>query len=173
MYTEMPHGLSSSANTIENCILKQFHHSQQHLTSLFRQSKSKIHFTFDMWTSPNYRAFLGLVAHWLDSNYKLPSKVISMWRFHGRYRGANQGGCSLEVVKPYSITEKIGIILHSSISLGISNSKIFASIQSTAGYAVWVTLLTLELRPSFGDRILKFVRQRLLLIKTYNPRQRS
>jgi len=104
----MPRALPSSANTIKSCILEQFHRSQQHLARLFRQSKSKIHFTFDLWSSPNYRAFLGVVAHWLDSNYKLQSTVIGMRRFHGRHTGENQAASFLKVVEPYSITEKIG-----------------------------------------------------------------
>ena len=104
----MPRTLPSSANTITSWILEQFHRSQQHLTRLFRQSKSKIHFTFDLSTSPNYSAFLGVVAHWLDSSYKLQSIVIGMQRFHGRHTGENQAACFLEVIQPDHITEKIG-----------------------------------------------------------------
>jgi len=79
----MPRALLSSGTRITNWIIDQFHRSQQDLNRMFNCSKSKIHFTFDMWTSPNYRAFLGVVAHWLDPNYKLQSTVIGMGRFHG------------------------------------------------------------------------------------------
>ena len=104
----MPRALPSSANTIKSWILEQFYRTQQQLAHLFHQSKSKIHFTFDLWTSPNHRAFLGVIAHWLDSNYKLQSTVIGMRRFHGRHTGENLAACFLEVLQPYSMTEKIG-----------------------------------------------------------------
>jgi len=104
----MPHALPSSANTIQSWILEQFHRSQQSLTRLFRQSRSKVHFTFDMWTSPNYRAFLGVVANWLDSDYELQSTVIGMRRFYRRHTGDNLAACFLEIIDPYTIIDKIG-----------------------------------------------------------------
>jgi len=61
-----------------------------------------------MWTSPNYRAFLGVVAHWLDSDYELQSTVIGMRRFYGRHTGDNLAACFLEIIDPYSIINKIG-----------------------------------------------------------------
>lgn len=107
-YTEMPRALPSSGNTIKNWIIDQFHHNQQALARSFTRSKSKIHFTFDIWTSPNYRACLGVVAHWLDSEYKLQSTVIGMRRFYGQHTGENQANCFFEIIKPYNIVDKIG-----------------------------------------------------------------
>jgi len=104
----MPRALPSSANTIKTWILEQFHRSQQSLARCFRQCRSKVHFTFDMWTSPNYRSFLGLVAHWMDTDYKLQSTVIGMRRINGRHTGENLAACFLDVVEPYSILDKIG-----------------------------------------------------------------
>jgi len=104
----MPQALPSSANTIKTWILEQFICSQQSLARYFRQDRSKVHFTFNMWTSPNYRAFLGVVAHWIDSDYKLQSTVIGMRRFNGRHTGENLAACFLEIVEPYSIIDKIG-----------------------------------------------------------------
>ena len=107
-YTEMPRALLSSGNTIKHWILDQFHCSQQDLARSFTRAKSKIHFTFDIWTSSNHSAFLGAVAHWLDSNYKLQSTVIGMLRFYGQHTGDNQANCFFEIIKPYNIIDKIG-----------------------------------------------------------------
>ena len=104
----MPRALPSSGKTIKSWILEQFHRAQQSLTRLFRQSRSKVHFTFDMWTSPNYKAFLRVVAHWLNFDYKLQSTVLGMRRFYGRHTGENLASCFLEIVEPYSIIDKIG-----------------------------------------------------------------
>ena len=104
----MPRALPSSGNTIKHWILDQFHRSQQDLTRSFTRDKSKIHFTFDIWTSPNNRAFLGAVAHWLDFNFKLQSTVIGMRRFYGQHTGENQANYFFEIIKPYNIMDKIG-----------------------------------------------------------------
>jgi len=104
----MPRALPSSTNTIKAWILEQFHRSQQSLARCFRRSRSKVHFTFDIWTSSNYRSFLGVVAHWMDTDYKLQSTVIGMRRINGRHNGENLAACFLDVVEPYSIIDKIG-----------------------------------------------------------------
>lgn len=96
----MPRALPSSGNTIKNWIMDQFYRSQYDLAHSFTHAKSKIHFTFDMWTSPNHRAFLGAVAHWLDCDYKLQSTVIGMRRFYGQHTGENQANCFFEIIKP-------------------------------------------------------------------------
>ena len=61
-----------------------------------------------MWTSPNYRALLGVVAHWLDSDYELHSIVIGMHRFYGRHTRDNLAACFREIIDPYSTIDKIG-----------------------------------------------------------------
>lgn len=60
-----------------------------------------------MWTSPNYRPFLGVVAHWLDTDYKLASTVIGIWRFHGKHTGENVAASFLDIFQQYSIIDKI------------------------------------------------------------------
>jgi len=64
-----------------------------------------------MWTSPNYRAFLGVVAHWMHPDYKLQSTVIGMQRFNGRHTRENLAAWFLDVVEPYSIIDKIGYFM--------------------------------------------------------------
>lgn len=71
-------------------------------------SRSNIHFTFDLWTSPNHRAFLGVVAHWMDQGLRLHSTVLGLRRFRGRHTGENQAKHFWDIVKAYKITDKIG-----------------------------------------------------------------
>jgi len=107
-YTEMPRAVPSSGTTIKNWILNQFQRSQSELIRMLSRSRSNIHFTFDLWTSPNYPAFLGIVAHWMDDTLKLHSTVLGLRRFRGRHTGENQAKDFWDIVKTYQITEKIG-----------------------------------------------------------------
>lgn len=88
--------------------MDQFYRSQQDFARSFTRVKSKIHFTFDMWTAPNHHAFLGAVAYWLDADYKLQSTVIGMRRLYGQHTGENQANCFFEIIKLDNIIDKIG-----------------------------------------------------------------
>lgn len=103
----MPRALPSSGTTIKAWIMEQFHHSQSKLIRKLSRSRSSIHFTFDMWTSPNHRAFLGMVAHWMDENLRLHSTVLGLRQFRGRHTGENQAKHFWNIIKTYQITEKI------------------------------------------------------------------
>jgi len=67
-----------------------------------------VHFTFDLWTSPNHRAFLGIVGHWVGEDGKLHGTLIGLRRFHGAHTGINQAEHFWEVIKFYELETKIG-----------------------------------------------------------------
>jgi len=104
----MPRALPSSGNTIKTWILSQFHRSQSELIGKMALSRSNIHFTFDLWTSPNHRSFLGVVAHWIVQTLRLHSTVLGLQRFRGRHTGENQAKHFWDIVNAYKITNKIG-----------------------------------------------------------------
>ena len=124
----MPHAIPSSGTTIKNWILNQLQRSQSELISKLSQSRSNIHFAFDLWTSPNHWAFLGVVAHWMDHTLKVHSTVLGLLRFRGRHTGENQAKHFLDIVKPYQISEKIG---HFTLDNATNNDT---ALQSIAKY---------------------------------------
>ena len=67
-----------------------------------------MHFTFDLWTSPNHRAFLGVIGHWVDNQGKLHSTVLGLRRFRERHTGENQAIHFWEVATRYKLVDKIG-----------------------------------------------------------------
>ena len=46
--------------------MAQFELKKQEIKDQLAQAKSKIHFSFDLWTSPNHFALLGIIAHYVD-----------------------------------------------------------------------------------------------------------
>jgi hypothetical protein len=60
----------SSATTIRNWILKLFENQSLVIKAKLAKARSKVHISFDGWTAPNHRAFIGIVAHWLDEDLK-------------------------------------------------------------------------------------------------------
>ena len=68
---------------------------------------TKFYFTFDLGTSPNHGAFLGIVAYWIGPQHFLQSTLLGMKRFRGFNMGQNQTHHFWNVVVTYHLQEKI------------------------------------------------------------------
>ena len=66
-----------------------------------------VHFTFDLWSSANHRAFLEIVGHWVGADGKLHGTLLGLRRFHGSHSCINQAEHFWEVIKFYELETKI------------------------------------------------------------------
>jgi hypothetical protein len=73
-----------------------------------QKSKSKIHITCDLWTSPNSLAILGLVAHFIAENGELRHPVLALKQLKEEHSGENLAQVVIEVVQDYEIPLKLG-----------------------------------------------------------------
>ncbi|KAM4055626.1 restless-like transposase [Hirsutella rhossiliensis] len=76
---------------------------KQQLKEDLQRSRSRISISFDLWTSPNPYAILGVVAMWIDATGKRRSTVLGMRRVHGEHSGENLGSTVLELLTEYDI----------------------------------------------------------------------
>jgi hypothetical protein len=53
-------------STIRSLIKIYFERRKRQLKGSLGRAKSKVHFSFDLWTSPNHLALLGIIAHYID-----------------------------------------------------------------------------------------------------------
>ena len=70
-------------------------------------SKSFIHFSFDLWTSPNALAMLGILAHYMDNLSKNHTVLIDLQQLHGPHSGENMAQLVIEIIMEYDIVDKI------------------------------------------------------------------
>jgi len=70
--------LPASANTIRAWIVRSYDTERQMIQKSLGKSRSRIHFTMDMWTSPNHLALLGIVAHYMDQNGRLNKALVTI-----------------------------------------------------------------------------------------------
>jgi hypothetical protein len=54
---------------------------------------SKVHFTVDLWTSPNALAILGIVAHYTSESGQLEYSVLALRELDGKHSGPNMADC--------------------------------------------------------------------------------
>jgi hypothetical protein len=66
IYPSIGEILPSSGNTIRGWIIDAFQARKVKIKQALEKSSSLIHFSFDLWTSPNHMALLGVIAHFID-----------------------------------------------------------------------------------------------------------
>lgn len=98
-----------SANTVRADIVKCFQVAKETINQSLQMSKSKIHFTFDLWSSPNYKSIIAIVGHWTNSKGKVEKATLALREILGGHRGAEDLAPVIhEVVKEYGIQNKLG-----------------------------------------------------------------
>jgi hypothetical protein len=60
--------LPRAAKTIRSWVMDAFRSKKQQLKEDLQQARSRISISFDLWTSPNPYAILGIVAMWIDAD---------------------------------------------------------------------------------------------------------
>jgi hypothetical protein len=73
LYTTIRKILPQSSNTIRKYIIVAFEARKKKLKESLAKAKSKMSFSFDLWTSPNHMALLGIIAHYIDEDGKKQS----------------------------------------------------------------------------------------------------
>ena len=76
----------------------------------FKRIPFRIHLSFDLWSSPNHRSYLGIVGHWVTAEGILHSATLGFHRFHGPHSGYNIAQTLLQVLDKLEIAGKIGYI---------------------------------------------------------------
>lgn len=90
-----------SGNTVKAMLLAEFDRGKEILKLAFKDALSKVHISFDLWTSPNKLAMLGVVAHYL-----------ALRKLLGNHSGENQGKILLEVAEEFDLSkEKLGYFI--------------------------------------------------------------
>ena len=70
-------------------------------------AQSLIHVSFDLWTSPNSLAFMAVVIHYVDNNYKVRTRLIALRRLHEDHNGKNQARLLVEIFKKYELADLV------------------------------------------------------------------
>jgi hypothetical protein len=103
--------LPTSPTTIRNWILSSFHESKSAVCKALLDSMSAIHFSFDLWTSPNSYAILGVMGHWVDAAGVLQTALLGMPRLDGPHTGENICESFWQVLTEYNLFYRIGYFM--------------------------------------------------------------
>jgi hypothetical protein len=91
---------------------------------------SKVHFTVDLWTSPNSLAIISIISHYIAENGDLQHSVLALQELDGQHSGQNQAESIMEVINDYGIASKVGYFMMDNAS----NNDIMMESLSTRTY---------------------------------------
>ena len=96
--------------TIPKLIEQSYTVHRDILKSKLQNSLSKIHFSIDMWTSPNHRSFQAIVAHFVEAETRQLRKALLALPELPSHGGEDQAITFLRIAESYDILDKIGYI---------------------------------------------------------------
>ena len=96
-------------NTIGNWIQDEFTKGQKVIQEIISQARSRIHISFDMWTSPPGTPILGICGHFLDHNLRLIHPLLALRYLRGHHTGAAMAEVIEAVMNEYGIADKWGV----------------------------------------------------------------
>jgi len=101
--------LVRTGKTIRRRILKEFDKARLQIRTELAQAKSQIHFSFDLWTSPNSLAFCVVVAHFIDKDLQNRTILVGLPRVKCSHSGKNIAEAVIPVIRDMIALAKMGV----------------------------------------------------------------
>jgi hypothetical protein len=100
--------ISTSGNTIRNWIVEDFERKRGQVRKQLALSRSAIHLSFDLWTSPNNLSIGGIIAHYFSSSGRAKDCLLGLKRVSGTHSGENMAQAIVPVLDYYELKDRIG-----------------------------------------------------------------
>jgi hypothetical protein len=98
--------LVASGDTIRRWIMKEFVRQRSEIKKELATARSRIHVSFDLWTSPNSKGLVGVIFHYLDKNLKVCSLLVGMKRLKGAHTGENIAEVVIPILKAMEVKDR-------------------------------------------------------------------
>ena len=130
--------LVEAHNTIRHWLEEEFLKAKQQVIQYLGMAVSKIHISFDIWSSPNGYALCGVVAHFIDASYRVQHCLLGLPRMLEEHSGDKIADVVAAVILGYGIEVKIGVFVSDNVD--------------TNSVAVRSLIKQLKLEPSWVNR---------------------
>lgn len=100
--------LNTSASTIGKWVLRQAGLLEKQVKQRLQNARSKIHIATDLWTSPNEKAIMVIVAHYLSEDNVLERAVLDLIEVEGTHKGVNLAPYMMKTLEEWGIISKLG-----------------------------------------------------------------
>ena len=100
--------LTSSGDTIRHHIVKIYQEEIKTVTGVISKARSRIHLSFDIWSSPNGKAYLGIEAYWMAKRMQPMHALLGFKPLTSTHTGQNIGDIVFDLAKSFGILSKLG-----------------------------------------------------------------
>ena len=98
-------------STIRNWVVEEYERARLQVKEVLAEAKSKIHISFDLWTSPNTYVIYVICAYFVRPDYANHSVLLGMKRMLRTYHGEDISEAILPVLEEYKIGPNLGVFI--------------------------------------------------------------
>jgi hypothetical protein len=105
--------LVPTGDTVRVWIINEFNDRKTEIKKqLLEDAQSKIHLSFDLWTSDGTTmSIIGVVAHYLDKTWTIKTRLIAVRRLYGSHAGENMSRLLMSVIQEFEISGRLGYFM--------------------------------------------------------------
>jgi len=100
--------LIKSRSTLVSHIRNVYEFYRDQLKTKLQKATSMIHFSADLWSSPNHISLLGVHVQLVDENYTLRNLLIGLPECQSNHSGPQQASYILDIIKWFDIGKNLG-----------------------------------------------------------------
>lgn len=100
--------LLHSGGSISLSLVAVFLAYQAILITMLQACSTAIHLSFDLWTSPNKYAFLSIVCHFVDNQWKARTVLLGLKRLAASHAGVDIAQLVIQAITLYGLQYKLG-----------------------------------------------------------------
>ena len=123
-----------AAITTRRDITKYFETAKATIKERLSLARSRIHISYDLWTSPNHKAMIAIVAHWTAEGYEVKSALLAIRDVHGEHSGENIAKVVYPVMKEYDIHSRFGYFVGDNASNNNTSVEWLDQLMRDDGY---------------------------------------
>ena len=132
---EIGNWLPNSIPTIRTWTLQTFEAQKHRIQREVQSALSKIHFTVDLWTSPNALAIIGMVApHYTSESDQLEHSFLALRELDGKHSGQNIASLIMQIINDYGVPSKVGYFMMDNAD----NNDTMMEALSECKYEQWI-----------------------------------
>ena len=105
---------SSSSTTRE--LQRIFESKKDVIKAELNSSLTRIHISFDLWTSPNRLAIMAVFAHFIDKAGSQQSRLLALRRQFGTHSGEHLADTLFDVVQEWGIARQVGTVVSDNLN---------------------------------------------------------
>ncbi|OHW95676.1 transposase-like protein [Colletotrichum incanum] len=105
-----------SSSSIARELQKIYESKSDIIKAELSSALTKIHLSFDLWTSPNRLAIMAVFAHFIDKSGYRQSRLLALRRQLGTHSGENLADTLLDIVQLWEIRGQVGTVISDNLT---------------------------------------------------------